>query len=60
MVNWLKEKCPVCHCIFEYAEGGYKPKTCNRFECVYAYHHHPEKYKSFIEHIDDCRKESGI
>jgi hypothetical protein len=46
--------------MFEYADGGYKPKTCNKFECLYEYNRHPDKYKSFIEHLDKCRKEAGL
>jgi len=40
-VKWVEAKCVVCGGQFEYAEGGYEPKTCARFECVQK-HFHPE------------------
>jgi len=60
MINWIKERCPVCSRIFEYPKGGYKPKTCSSFTCVQEYHHHPDKYISLQEHLDNSRKKAGI
>jgi hypothetical protein len=45
MINWLKERCPVCGKQYEYPEGGYKPSTCNSFDCLHAFIHHLERYK---------------
>jgi hypothetical protein len=59
-VIWLDEQCPVCGVRFQYPEKGYKPKTCNKFDCIQKYNRNPEKYKSFIEHLDECRKKAGI
>ena len=39
-IVWLKARC-ACGKEYEYIEGGYKPKTCGRFECVKR-HLHPE------------------
>jgi len=40
-IIWAKATCPVCKGEYEYPEGGYKPQTCNKFECVHK-HAHPE------------------
>ena len=37
--KWLKAKCPICGRKFEYPEGGYKPPTCNKFDCAFTYSH---------------------
>lgn len=42
-ITWLKDKCPVCKREYEYPEGGYKPKTCSKFDCTHKYLH-PELY----------------
>ncbi len=56
MVEWVKDKCPVCGDEYKYPVGvSYKPKTCHKFNCVGEYARHPEKYKTFIEHLDECR-----
>ena len=38
-VNYLKKRCPICKMIFSYPEGNYEPKTCNKWDCIYKYHH---------------------
>ena len=60
MVNWLEERCPVCGIPFKYPEGGYKPKTCATFDCTQKYHRHPEKYISFMEFVDECRRDANL
>jgi len=60
MVNWIKKPCPVCGRVFEYPEGVYAPKTCNNFDCVHSIHHHPEKYKTIMERLDECRIKAKI
>jgi len=39
MLNWLKAVCPVCSKEYGYfaCSPDEKPKTCGRFECLYAY-----------------------
>lgn len=44
-IEWEYEKCPICGQPFPYVKGGYKPKTCSKFDCVHQYHH-PELSKS--------------
>lgn len=41
-VVWLKARCPVCGSIFEYIEGGYKPKTCKEITCLHRFLHDPQ------------------
>ena len=53
-VKWVKAKCEVCGGQFEYAEGGYEPKTCGRFECVQK-HLHPELQRG----LGDRRSNDG-
>jgi len=60
MINWLKARCPVCHRVYEYPEGGYCPKTCADFDCVQKFAHHPERYRDINELIDDCRRKAGV
>ena len=45
ITNWIKAHCLVCGRVYEYAECGYKPKTCSTFECGQKYHRDPGKYK---------------
>jgi len=40
-INWAKARCPECGQEYEYPEGGYKPATCSKFECLHK-HAHPE------------------
>jgi len=35
---WLKRQCPVCGRVYKYLPD-YQPKTCNRAECLHAFHH---------------------
>lgn len=39
--GWVTAVCPECGAKYLYPKGGYKPSTCNRFECVQK-HLHPE------------------
>lgn len=41
-IVWLKAKCPVCGKDYDYIEGGYKPSTCNNFDCVHKFHCYPK------------------
>lgn len=36
--KWLKAVCPICNQEYEYL-SGYKPATCGKFDCLYAFHH---------------------
>lgn len=38
-IKWTKARCPVCGCEYEYPEGGYKPATCSKFECLHKHAH---------------------
>jgi len=41
--------------LYKYIKGGYKPSTCNKFECLYQFlHRTPLKAKEVIE---DCQEE---
>ena len=60
MTNWITKRCPVCGTEFEYPECEYQPKTCPSFECTWEYLHNPEKYESFMDHLDECRVRAGI
>lgn len=59
-INWLKKRCPVCGRDFDYIEGGYAPKTCNSFDCVWEYILDPQRYQSFNEFVDRCRIRAKI
>jgi len=41
VIKWAKARCPECGREYEYTEGGYKPQTCNNFECLWK-HNHPK------------------
>lgn len=43
-VEWAYARCPICGQFYPYVKGGYKPETCNRFECLHKYLH-PELSK---------------
>ena len=43
-IKWLKARCPICKLEYKYPEGGYQPKTCGSFDCIYKYLH-PELNK---------------
>lgn len=60
MTNWIKKRCPVCSKEYKYPECEYKPKTCPSFECTRKYARNPERYKSFMEHLDECRIKAGV
>jgi len=60
MVDKFKKSCPVCGREYECPIGEYRPKTCQRFECAWEYIHNPEKYKTFQEHLDECRMRAKI
>lgn len=67
-IRWVKAKCPMCGADYHYIEGGYKPLTCNKFDCLYKYIHRPQ-YKdkenkeggdaNFQQKIDKARQELG-
>lgn len=61
MVKWVKSHCVVCGVEYQYPESkNYKPKTCNKYECVHEFAQHPDRYITFEEHLDECRKRAGI
>ena len=37
--EWLEAKCPICKCTYSFPRGGYKPKTCNKYDCIHRYAH---------------------
>ena len=43
-VKWARAVCPYCGETYEYIEGGYKPPTCCKFECLHK-HLHPEIHR---------------
>ena len=47
-------KCPICKMEYQYPEGGYKPHTCNKFDCIHKYLHHPKEYGIKLEGGDKC------
>ena len=58
--QWLKAQCPVCRRTYGYPRGEWKPKTCSGFDCSFKYHHFPERYKTMMEHFDECRKDAQL
>ena len=42
--KWAKANCSVCGQLYDYPEGGYKPSTCSKYECLHKYLH-PELNK---------------
>ena len=44
-VEWDEARCPVCGNLYKFVKDGYKPPTCNQFECLYKYCHNTEFYK---------------
>jgi len=60
-IIWLKAQCPVCNKTFEYPEGGYQPKTCAKFDCLFQFNHYPRKYgMTVMQQLDECRKRAKI
>ena len=47
-------KCPICKMEYQYPEGGYKPHTCNKFDCIHKYLHHPKEYGIKLEGDKQC------
>jgi len=48
--EWEEARCPECGEKYSYIKGGYRPPTCNKFECLYIYlHRTPLKAKEVIE-----------
>ena len=41
-IEWEEAKCPICGITYRYIKGGYRPSTCNKFECLYKYMHRPK------------------
>jgi len=49
-LEWEEAKCPECGILYSYIKGGYKPPTCNNFDCIYKYLHRSQlKAKEVIE-----------
>jgi len=44
-IVWAKARCPVCGILYSYRKDGYKPSTCNNFDCVHRFVHHRELYE---------------
>jgi hypothetical protein len=42
-IRWLRATCPVCGERYEYIEGNHKPSACNKFQCIYHWHHYKGK-----------------
>ena len=38
-LEWEEAKCPACGIKYLYIKGGYKPSTCNNFDCLHKYIH---------------------
>lgn len=38
-IIWVEARCPICGLPYPYIQGGYKPATCNNFDCVQKYLH---------------------
>lgn len=53
VIHWLKDRCPHCGVIFHYIEGGYIPKTCNKFDCVFK-ELHPRAIEARKERVRDA------
>ena len=48
--EWVEAICPECGKKYSYIKGGYKPSTCNKFECLYKYRYRSQlKEKEVIE-----------
>jgi len=37
--KWETTKCPICGLTYQYPKDGYKPPTCNNFDCLHKYLH---------------------
>lgn len=33
-IEWAKARCPFCGRNYSFVRMGYKPATCNKFECL--------------------------
>ncbi len=38
-IEWLEAECPICRQKYKYIKNGYRPSTCNNFECLWRYNH---------------------
>ena len=57
-LEWEEALCPVCGIKYLYIKGGYKPSTCNNFDCLYKYLHSSElKKKEVIYSANSGRKD---
>jgi len=43
-IEWDTAQCPICLESYDYPKGGYKPKTCGKFDCIHKYMH-PQLYR---------------
>ena len=41
-LEWEEARCPICGLKYSYIKGGYKPSTCNNFDCLHKYLHSPQ------------------
>jgi len=49
-LEWEEARCPICRMLYSYAKRGYKPPTCNNFDCLHKYLHNLEfRAKEVIE-----------
>jgi len=56
VIRWAKATCPVCGEQYDYIEGGHKPPTCNKFDCLYRWCHSPQ-FKDKGGDVEAKRKE---
>lgn len=38
-IQWAYTKCPVCGLSYPYIANGYKPRTCNNYDCIHKFIH---------------------
>ena len=61
-LEWEEAKCPICGMKYSYIKGGYKPSTCNNFDCIYKYLHKTKQKggdSDIQQNIDKARQKLG-
>jgi len=63
-LEWEETTCPICGMKYSYIKGGYKPSTCNSFDCAFKYLHRPQFKKKggdsdIQQRIDEARQKLG-
>ena len=57
-LEWEEARCPACGLKYSYIKGGYKPSTCNNFDCLYKYLH-KSQFKGTVQREGGDAKANG-